>query len=127
MPFKPLTLFLLFLLPITAFAQFTISGSVVNSGDKKPLAGVSIFFNNATFGDATANDGTFKLSNVKNGQYEMIVTAVGYETYTQTLLVNKDVNLPPIELKQKTIALKEVKIHPNFDREKYYEIFKRQF
>ncbi len=57
----------------------------------------------------------------------MIVSAIGYETYTQVILVNNDINVGTIALKEKSIALKEVKIRANFDREKYYQIFKTQF
>ncbi len=127
MPYKALTLFLLFLLPLTSLAQFTLTGTVLNGSDKKPIAGASIFFNHTIFGGATNEKGFFHLTNVKNGQYEMIVSAVGYETYVQTILVNNDINLGTIELKQKSIALKEVKIRANFDREKYYQIFKAKF
>ncbi|HEX3386637.1 MAG TPA: carboxypeptidase-like regulatory domain-containing protein [Mucilaginibacter sp.] len=121
-----LTLLTFILLPFACFAQFAVSGRVINADTEKPVAGVSIFFNNATFGDASAGDGSFRIGNIKSGQYQLVVTAVGYETYVKALLVSDDLKLDDIHLKQKVIGLKEVKIHANFDREKYYEIFKKQ-
>lgn len=123
------SLLLLFLLcPLFCFAQLKITGKVVNLNDKKPIADASVFLNNASVGNKTSGDGSFTLTNVRPGQYDLIVSVVGYQTYSQTLiLVNNNLVLPEIGLLPKTIELNEVKIKPNLDWGKYYDMFKRQF
>ncbi len=81
---------------------FEITGRVVNSSDKKPVANASVFLSNSAVGAKTADDGTFKLNNAKPGKYDMIVSFVGFETYRQTITVNdKDIALPDIEIKKR--------------------------
>jgi len=121
-------LVLLLLSPLFCFAQLKISGKVINLNDKKPIADASVFLNNASVGNKTSGDGSFILNNVRPGQYDLIVSVVGYETYSKTItMVNSNIIIPEIALLPKTIELNEVKIKPNLDWGKYYDIFKRQF
>jgi TonB-dependent SusC/RagA subfamily outer membrane receptor len=127
--FRMLVIFTL-VLPIECFAQWTISGKVIDNTDKKPVANASVFLSNATVGNKTANNGTFILSNAKPGKYELIVSIVGFETYRQTITVsNSNISLPDILISSKAIALKEVsiKFKTDPDREKYYNLFKDEF
>ena len=81
---KTFAYFLLTLaLPIQALACFTITGKVLNKADKKPVENVSVFLSNATIGDKTAADGSFTLHNVKSGKYDLVVTDIAFETYSQ--------------------------------------------
>jgi hypothetical protein len=61
----------------------------------------SVFLSNATFGTATADDGTFSLRGVKPGQYDLVVTTLGYEEYTQKVLVGSQPIALNIELPQR--------------------------
>lgn len=101
---------LLLLLPITCFAQFTIKGKVVNVADGKPVPDASVFINNTTIGAKADTNGFFKLHNLKQGQYELIVSAVGYETNRQALVVNKDMVLPDINMQSQILTANEVSI-----------------
>jgi uncharacterized membrane protein len=122
------SLLFILLLPSVCFAQLKITGKIVNTDDKKPVANASVFLNNASIGNKTANDGTFILNNVRPGQYDLIVSIVGYERHSQSILVNSsNINLPEIALKPKTIELNEVKIKPDPNWERYYAQFKHQF
>ncbi|MDR3694554.1 carboxypeptidase-like regulatory domain-containing protein [Mucilaginibacter sp.] len=122
------TWIILFLaLPFTGFAQYAISGRVINKSDRQPVADASVFLNNATVGTKTADNGTFTLTNVRPGQYDLVVSIIGFETVHQNIMVNKDLQLPDILFTPKTIALKEVKIMSPDDRDKYYQKFKRLF
>ena len=89
---RNLLIFLLFI-SFPATAQFHISGRVVDLASKKPVADASVLLTNASAGAKANDDGTFTISNVRGGQYELIVSIIGYETYRQTVMVNKDVNL----------------------------------
>jgi hypothetical protein len=115
---KPLLLLLLFI-PSVCFAQIKISGEIIGANDKKPIANASVFLSNATIGNKTADDGTFTLYNVKPGQYDLIVTVLGFETHSQSLSVTNDnIALGEISISPKTILLQEVAVRPNLNRQR---------
>jgi len=126
---KTYALFIL-LLPLSCFAQFTISGRILNQADTKPVANASVFLSNSSVGDKTTNGGTFILQNIKPGKYELIVSIVGFEAFHQTvMIINSNINLHDITIFPKTIALNEVSIKPVYDpnRDKYFYLFKDEF
>ncbi|MGN6181933.1 MAG: carboxypeptidase-like regulatory domain-containing protein [Mucilaginibacter sp.] len=123
---KLLTIILLSL-PLSLFAQFRITGRVVDSATKTPVAGASVFLGNASAGASTHSDGSFTINGVRGGQYTLIVSVVGYSAYSQVVLVNKDVVLNTISIAKKNTMLKEVRIGPPRNWEKDYERFKRGF
>src|ERR1700760_645816 len=98
---KRLIFFLIFL-PVTAVAQYRISGKILDSATRKPVADASVFLSNASVGTKTNNDGTFTITNVRSGQYDLIVSILGYATYKQSVMANKDLDLPAIYITQQT-------------------------
>lgn len=107
---------------------YEISGRVIDSVDKKPIANASIFLSNSTVGVTTRDDGTFKLNVSKPGKYQVIVTVLGYTTYQGLLFMDyQNINVHDIELVPKVIKLAEVKVQadPNWDRN--YKWFKEEF
>ena len=66
-------------------AQVNISGTIAD--DKgNPLAGANVFLSGTTLGSATNADGNYKISNVSNGDYTLVVKYLGY--LTQEMSVN---------------------------------------
>lgn len=124
---KRLLVYLMCLLPTLTWAQYAVTGKVINLYDKKPIEKASVFLSNTTVGSATTDDGSYTLANVKSGQYELIVSAVGYETFTKTIIVNQQLNIPYIELTPKTISLNAVVIRPDPDWQQNYNVFKQDF
>jgi len=121
-------LFALTLLPFGCFAQFTITGRVLNQADTKPVADASVFLNNTVTGDRTTKDGTFRLENVKPGKYKLIISIIGFEPYNATInVVNANIKLPDITIFPKTTTLNEVTIRVNHNREKYFNIYYDRF
>jgi hypothetical protein len=93
---------------------------------KKPIDGATVSINNSTIGTSTGADGAFMLPKVKAGQYDLIISCLGYGLYYQKLIVNNTgVNLPVIEMTVQSIQLREVKISPN--RPLYLSMFTRAF
>ena len=113
--------------PFSGFSQYTISGKILNATDRNPLIKASVFLDNASVGTLTLDDGTYKIVNVRPGQYDLVVSSVGYETYHQSVLVNNNTGLKDIYLLQKTTMLAEVKIKPNDNWQRDFETFKRLF
>src|ERR1700744_2359771 len=89
---------LLFFLPLAAFSQTrTISGKVTTSVSHEGIGKVSVFLSNSSYGTETADDGSFTLTGVKPGQYDLVASFVGYQDFSQTILVGKDpisINIP---------------------------------
>lgn len=68
----------------------TLSGFVTDAADDQPLAGahfalVHLADSTVQRGAATDRDGVFLLTDLSPGRYQMHVSFVGYETYTDTL------------------------------------------
>lgn len=85
---------LLLLFSTSVFAQFTISGKVMDSASHDPLAGASVFCQNTTVGAATNKQGEFSLT-LKPGGYELIISYTGYQT--QQLRIS-NANTTPLEI-----------------------------
>jgi len=119
---------LLLLLPATLFAQVSLGGKVIGMVDKKAVPNASVFLNKTGVGGATLENGTFNLSNVRNGQYELLVKCVGFEPYSQTIQVNgSDITLPVIELMPKVTVLNEVKVQFDPNRQRHLEMLIAEF
>src|SRR5438045_1326891 len=91
-------LFLLFL-SVSAWCQKTIKGRIIDDKDK-PIANASIFLNNTSVGTKADEQGNFSL-NIPAGRYELIVSSVGYETSSQTIV--------SVELKDSIVIRLQVK------------------
>jgi hypothetical protein len=126
----PLIFSFILLCYLPATAQFTVSGRLLNQADKRAVPDASVFFNNATIGTKTDNNGDFTLPKVKPGKYELIISVVGFDIYRQTLSVNNGpVNLGDLEISARPIALKEVSIRSGVNSiwQRNYQWFKDGF
>lgn len=116
------------LLPAFVIAQSgSITGKVTAIDSKAALAKASVFLSNATFGTVTADDGTFSLNNVKPGQYDLVVSILGYENFTQSILVSSKPLQLQIEMVPKMIQMREVVITTNANWKKNYALFAKNF
>jgi hypothetical protein len=118
------------LFPIVMLAQNgIITGKVSQKGNSFPVARASVFLGNSSYGTSTSETGTFTLNNVKPGQYTLVVTVLGYEDYTQTILVTGAPIKLAIELAPKTIVLRDVVISSSSEADwnRNYAQFKKEF
>ncbi|RYY31360.1 MAG: carboxypeptidase-like regulatory domain-containing protein, partial [Sphingobacteriaceae bacterium] len=123
-----LTLVLLSTGYLSALAQGTVTGKILSAVNKTALAGASVFLNNATYGATTDENGNFTMRGIKPGQYQLIVSNVGFEEHIQTIQVaNTVLNLNNIELLPRVTELRPVIITTNADWKKSYEMFKKDF
>lgn len=104
------------LLNISALlAQNTISGTLVDDKTNENLLFANIGLIRATdtvyiSGTASDDKGFFKFENVRNGQYILQVTAIGYENYKNILDVADDIDLGIIRMYEGSVRLDEVVI-----------------
>ncbi|HTD41850.1 MAG TPA: carboxypeptidase-like regulatory domain-containing protein [Mucilaginibacter sp.] len=127
MHLRKLLLLLLFL-PFAAYSQtITISGRVTTSESHTGIGKISVFLSNSSYGTLTAEDGSFKLVGVKPGQYDLVASSVGFQDFTQTILVgNEPINVD-IPLSPKVNQLRGVVITTNANWKKNWEEFKKAF
>ena len=112
MPLKNIFLFLLLVISIDGFAQKgTIEGMITDEDSKTPLNGASINIA-GNKGDNSDMFGKFSIPAVNPGQYEMVVSHIGYKT--EIIPVEVKPNLLSsinINLRKADLALYEVKIN----------------
>jgi hypothetical protein len=112
---------------ITTFAQFKISGKVVNATNKVPLDGATVFINNTKFGTKTDNKGFFTIYNLQPGRYELIVSMIGFRTQKTQVFMQGDTKVPSIAIEERSFALNEVKINAvKKIKNRYMDMFKRE-
>ena len=58
----------------------SISGTVRDSADNSPVPGCSVFINGSSRGTITDVKGVFVLAHIPAGNYDLVVSAIGYET-----------------------------------------------
>jgi hypothetical protein len=124
----PWLILLCLLFPFITLAQNgVITGIVTRAVDKTPLPLANVFLSNSTAGTTTNSDGSFILRDLKPGQYTLVVSLIGFEDYTKTVLVGHDPIKLDIEMGQKVNQLREVIISSNLNWKKNYEEFVKEF
>src|SRR4030095_14804694 len=108
-------------------AQYSISGKVIDKDSQKPVASASVFLGNATKGTISESNGSFRLSNIKSGQYDVVVSIIGYQTFAYSLMIDKNYENLTLELIRKPTTLKPVVVLPDQLRQRYMDLFKKQF
>lgn len=90
----------------------TLRGIVLSADNQQPVPAASVFLSNTGVGTITKDDGRFELNRFPSGRYELVVTSLGYETYS---MVVQSASLPEqlqILLKPKARELQEVVVEP---------------
>ncbi|MBA4850925.1 carboxypeptidase-like regulatory domain-containing protein [Emticicia sp. BO119] len=119
---------LLFCFSLAGFCQLNIEGRVIDAADKKPLIFANVFISNTTKGQQTDDKGRFKLINVPSGTIDLVISYVGYQTFS--LQLKADTLRKPllIMLNADAIELQGVTIKRLKDGfRKYYHIFEEGF
>lgn len=114
--------------PFVTLAQNgIITGKVTRTDTKAPIGQANVFLSNTTSGAATADDGSYTLAHLKPGQYTLVVSIIGYDDYSKTILVESAPIKLDIELSPKTIQLRDVVITTPANWKKNYDQFVKEF
>ncbi|MEX0980909.1 MAG: TonB-dependent receptor [Bacteroidales bacterium] len=108
---KKQVLFGLVLLAIAmqASAQFVLSGSVSDT-ENAPLTGASIYIPGLNRGTIAAANGSFTITDLQRGSYEVKISFVGFETFEKNIRINSDTDIGTIMLEQQSFSGEEVTI-----------------
>ena len=115
---KAIILSSLLVCALSVWAQHTIRGTVVSRKDGSPVevAALQLFrysSKDSTLvqGAQTNLQGVYTLTQIKNGNYKLWVSSLGYKSQKVTVAVHgSDVSLSPVKLEEDVHVLSEVKV-----------------
>ena len=107
-------LFVLCILPITA--QNTLEGTIKNSETNEALEQVSIYFPQLEKGTVTNENGEYKINNLPSGNFKLIISYLGFQTYSSTIAINGSKTRLPINLVPSAIEMEEVIVSTPFHK-----------
>jgi len=108
-------LLLLQLMIVAAFGQYNLEGKVTGEGE--PLAGASVVVKNTFYGVSAGSNGQFEFSNLKEGEYTLKASFIGYETKEVEVKVPGDDNIS-IQLEPATVMTGEVLVEATRAKDK---------
>lgn len=110
-----------------AFSQnsFSITGTVRDQ--KESLPGAGVYLSGYKVSAVADNEGKFKISNLKPGNYDLLVQMVGYLPYSKSVIISDKSVQVELILKESTTTLNEVVIRADPNRAKYIRQFKEFF
>jgi outer membrane cobalamin receptor len=75
-------LLLIAILPVSSFAQTTITGKVTEAGSAEPLIGATVAIKRINKGTTTDNNGNYNIT-LKRGSYKVLFSYIGYQPVTK--------------------------------------------
>ena len=124
------SLTLVLLLTVSLFSQTRIDGRIVDKSTSEPLVGVNVFFSKTTWGATTDDNGFYTLTNIPAGQYELVVSMIGYEVEREQMIIKSDERFTlNFRLQSRAILMSEINVTVKTDRvwKKSYDRFRRSF
>ncbi len=111
------------------YAQ-NITGKVLDSKTSEALPFANVFLNNTTIGTVTDTNGEFNLDVKESGNYEVVFSYVGYESYKMKVVVGEEaLSIGTIKLVPSEIQLNTIEVSSTRDKEweKKLKKFKKIF
>ncbi len=116
MKLKVFSLFILTLIALSSYGQYTLSGRVQDLETQKVIPQTEVFIVEKNLLVRTDSKGDFRFENLPSGQYSLIVFAGNYNSYQQTVNLQSnmelDIDLIPFstELSEVVIAQKREEV-----------------
>jgi CarboxypepD_reg-like domain len=108
-------------------AQVQISGRVLNDDTGEPLLNASVYINNTTIGTVTNAGGDYVLKGIPPGQYELIVSHVGFDLLVHRVSVGSSSLRITFRQVPKAKELRDILIVSSSQRKKWLEIMRVNF
>ncbi len=129
---KIIFLALFYQLFISGFAQnfSSLSGKVIDAKTKEPLPGAVVYLANTVIGTSANADGSFELTKIPPGKYDLSVSMIGYKSVSQPIIFSgNSVYDYLITMTDQAVLLKEVTVvaHQEKQRHSDYAKFVRTF
>lgn len=107
-------MFLLWFAP-TLFAQNTVEGTLIENHTNQPIAFANIYFPQLEKGTTTDESGYFILNNLPSGNYKIVCSFMGYESFSKTISIPLNRKLE-ITLNPSAIEMGEIIISTPFHK-----------
>lgn len=98
------------------FAQKTLKGNITNKEDQTPLEQVSIYFPQLEKGTVTNADGFFEINNLPSGKFKIVISYIGFQTYSQTVDLLEPTTQLSLDLMPSAIEMEEVIVSTPFHK-----------
>lgn len=93
-------------------AQFSIKGTV-KDGDGQVLPGANVRLHNTLYGTSAQADGSFEISRIPKGEYELRCSMVGYELLKKNIQVSNADIVVDLVLQTSVNQLEEITVESN--------------
>ncbi len=114
---KKVYFLILLLLPLLSFPQWRIEGTITDASTKLGLPGAHIRLLPNNWATVSGLDGSFKLSNLKEGVYSLEISYIGFETKTKQVSISADaqlqLNLEPESFMTNEVIVRAARATPN--------------
>ncbi len=101
----------LLIFSLESYAQYTLQGNLfIQDQKKEPVIFANTYLLNTQKGTQSNLKGGFEILDVKEGNYTLVISAVGFEDIHKKIHVPSDSNLGGIEMKKSISLLPEVQV-----------------
>lgn len=107
---------LLALIPFLTYSQNTLSGKIIDAESSEPLDQVSVYIPQLENGAVTDENGNYTLKNLPEGTYKLVISYIGFETYSTSLQINLGSNLFDYQMIPSAIEMDEVVLSTPFHK-----------
>ncbi|MBT8394115.1 MAG: TonB-dependent receptor [Bacteroidia bacterium] len=80
-------IWLLMLATSFIYSQNTLKGNIINSETNETIPFANVYFPELEKGSITNEEGEFKLSHLPNGRFNLVVSSIGFETYSEEITI----------------------------------------
>lgn len=107
--------------------QSVLTGQLTDKQTGEPVPFASVFFAHTTVGTSSLVDGSFSISKIPNGTYDLVVEVVGYKHHKQQIELQDGQYRITIQLEQDNIHLDSVTVTADQSDKRYLPVFIRFF
>ncbi|MGN7514288.1 MAG: TonB-dependent receptor [Allomuricauda sp.] len=107
---------LLALTSIYTYSQNTLSGNISDAETGEPLEQVSVYIPQLENGTVTDADGNYTLKNLPEGNYKLVISYIGFETYSTSFEISEGSNQFNYQMFPSVIEMDEVVLSTPFHK-----------
>jgi len=101
---------------VYSYSQHTLSGNISDMETGAPLEQVSVYVPQLENGTVTDKNGNFSLKNLPEGIYKLVVSYIGFETYSTSIEISEGNNRFDYKMEPSAIEMDEVVLSTPFHK-----------
>ena len=107
---------LLAFIPFLTYSQNTLSGKIIDAESSEPLEQVSVYIPQLENGTVTDQNGNYTLKNLPEGNYKLVISYIGFETYSTSIEISLGGNQFDYQMIPSAIEMDEVVLSTPFHK-----------